>query len=71
MRSGPAELGGSGSDRLSIRVHEIVIAPRNLVVSTLLLSLRVEFLTFNFIGAEVRKVHEGLDKLREGASSRE
>lgn len=41
------------------------------MVSTLLLSLRVEFLTFDFVGAEVGKVDEGLDKLREGASSRE
>lgn len=52
-----------GSNRLSTCVHGVIITPRNFVISTLFLSLRVEFLALDLIGAEVRKVHEGFGKL--------
>ena len=57
------------SDRLDTRVHGVIITPWNLVISTLFLSLRVEFLALDLVGAEVREVHEGFNKLEEDESS--
>ena len=59
---------GAKSERtgqLSTRVHGVVITPRNLVISTLFLCLRVEFLALHLIVAEVREAHKGFDKLEE------
>ena len=38
---GLEELRGNRSDELSIRVHGVVITPRDLIITTLFLSLRV------------------------------
>ena len=64
---GNRELAGraeEGPGRLSTCVHGVIVTPRNLVIPTLFLSLRVEFLALDLIGAEVRKAHEGFGKLR-------
>lgn len=62
------ELRGSGSGGLRTRVHGVIIAPRNFVISTLLLSLRIKVLAFDLVGTEVRKADEGFNKLWEDSS---
>lgn len=62
---GLAELRGSGSDKSSIRVHGVIITPRNFTIPAFSLSLRVEFLAPHFIAAEVGKAYKGFNKLDE------
>jgi len=57
------EQRGSESNQLFTRIHEVIIAPRNLVISTLFLSPRVKFLALNLIRTQVRKAYEGFSKL--------
>ena len=52
------------SSRSFACVHGVVvITPRNLVVSALFLSPRVEFFALNLIRTEIREAHECFNKL--------
>ena len=54
---------GGRSDGLTIRIHKVIVIPRNLVIPAVLLGSRVEFLPLSLIGTEVREAQEGFSEL--------